>query len=48
MSHPDHFTPGKETQYPLCRRLGGPQLNVCVLESEDEVAATQLYLAFTL
>ena len=25
MSHPSHFTPGKETQYPLYRRLGGPQ-----------------------
>ena len=23
--HPSHFTPGKETQYPLYRRLGGPQ-----------------------
>jgi hypothetical protein len=22
---PDHFTPGKETRYPLYRRLGGPQ-----------------------
>jgi len=22
---PGHFTPGKETCYPLCRRLGGPQ-----------------------
>jgi hypothetical protein len=21
---PGRFTPGKETQYPLCRRLGGP------------------------
>ena len=25
MPHPDRFTPGKETQYPLYRRLGGPQ-----------------------
>jgi len=23
--HFSHFTPGKETRYPLCRRLGGPQ-----------------------
>jgi hypothetical protein len=23
--HPDRFTPGKETRYPLYRRLGGPQ-----------------------
>jgi hypothetical protein len=23
--HPDHFTPRKETQYPLYRRLGGPR-----------------------
>jgi hypothetical protein len=22
---PGRFTPGKETRYPLCRRLGGPQ-----------------------
>jgi hypothetical protein len=22
---PGHFTPGKETRYPLYRRLGGPQ-----------------------
>jgi len=25
MASPGHFTPGKETQYPLYRRLGGPQ-----------------------
>jgi hypothetical protein len=25
MPYPSHFTPGKDTQYPLCRRLGGPQ-----------------------
>jgi hypothetical protein len=25
MPHPSHFTPGKETRYQLCRRLGGPQ-----------------------
>ena len=24
-SRPDHFTPRKETWYPLYRRLGGPQ-----------------------
>jgi hypothetical protein len=23
--HPSHFTPWMETQYPRCRRLGGPQ-----------------------
>jgi hypothetical protein len=23
--HPGRFTPGKETRYPLYRRLGGPQ-----------------------
>jgi len=23
MPHPSHFTPGKETQYPLYRRLDG-------------------------
>jgi hypothetical protein len=23
--HPTHFAPGKETWYPVCRRLGGPQ-----------------------
>jgi hypothetical protein len=23
--HPSHFAPRKETWYPLCRRLGGPQ-----------------------
>jgi hypothetical protein len=25
MSRPGRFTPGKETRYPLCKRLGGPQ-----------------------
>ena len=25
MPHPGHFTHGKETWYPLDRRLGGPQ-----------------------
>jgi len=25
MPHPGYFTPGKETQYPLYRKLGGPQ-----------------------
>jgi len=23
--HPGRFTPGKETRYPMCSRLGGPQ-----------------------
>ena len=25
MPHPNQFTPGKETRYPLYKRLGGPQ-----------------------
>jgi hypothetical protein len=25
MPRPGHFTPRKETRYPLCRKLGGPQ-----------------------
>jgi len=25
MLHPSHLTPGKDPQYPLYRRLGGPQ-----------------------
>jgi hypothetical protein len=25
MPHPGHFTPGKESHYPLYKRLGGPQ-----------------------
>jgi len=29
---PSHFTPGKETQYPLDRRLGGPQSQSAVVQ----------------
>ena len=38
---PDRFTPGKETRYPLYRRLGGPQVRSRQVRSPDRPARRQ-------